>query len=72
MGNHVVSFVKGLESDKIYHDFGVLGKPHIMDIDTDAGVARVKVRSSQTDGVPALHYGIDTTDKDPLPMHGVR
>jgi hypothetical protein len=73
IGNHIVSYVKGLESDKLYHDFGVLGKPHIMDLDVDAGVARVKVRSSQSRGVMSLNYQVPLDgDNNLLPIQGIR
>ena len=72
MGNHIVSYVKGLESDKLHHDFGILGKPHIIDIDTDAGVARVKVRSSQSGGVMTLSYTSPVGANDSLPINGIR
>lgn len=66
----IVSFVKGMESDKYYHDFGIMGKPKIMTADMDAGVARVKVRCSETRGVMTMAYEGDIDD--PLPMRGIR
>lgn len=70
--NAIVSYVKGLESDKYYHDFGIMGKPKIIDMDADAGVARVKVRCSETRGVMTLTYGTDFEKTGPVPTYGIR
>ena len=69
--HQLISFIKGLESDKYFHDFGVMGKPKVMEMDIDAGVARIKVRCSQTRSVPALHYTLDPDDVD-IDLEGVR
>lgn len=66
----VISFVKGLESNKEFHDFGVLGRIRIVDFDSDAGVARVKVRSSETRGVPTLNYAGDVDQ--PIAIGGIK
>jgi len=66
----VISYVKGLESNKEFHDFGIMGRVRIVDFDKDAGVARIKVRCSETRGVPTLGY---TGDSDsPIPTTGIR
>jgi hypothetical protein len=65
--HQIISFFKGLESDKYFHDFGVMGKPKIVDMDVDAGVARVKFRCSETKGVMTLNYAGD----DIVPLKGI-
>ncbi len=70
--HQIVSHVKGLESDKYFHDFGIMGKPKIVDMDKDAGVARVKVRCSETRGVMTLSYGTDLDKSDPVSLKGIR
>ena len=52
--HQIISFIKGLESDKFMHDFGIMGKPKFVELDIDAGVARIKVRSSETRGVMTM------------------
>lgn len=69
---NIVSYLKRLESDKYFHDFGVMGKPKIVDMDADAGVARVKVRCSETRGVMTLTYGTDLDKTEPVPTYGIR
>jgi len=65
--HQIISFIKGLESDKYYHDFGILGKPKLTFMDLDAGVATVKVRSSESRGVITMQY----TGNDPQPLTGL-
>ena len=65
----IISFIKGLESAKEYHDFGVMGRPRIIEMDADAGVAQVKVRCSETRGVMTLSYTDDTAS---VPLTGIR
>ena len=69
--HQIISFIKGLESDKYYHDFGIMGKPKIVEFDEEAGVARVKVRSNETRGIMTLTYGGDLED-NVLPIDGIR
>jgi len=69
--HQVISFIKGLESDKYYHDFGIMGKPKIIEFDEDAGVAQIKVRCSESRGIMTLTYGSDLKD-DVLPLKGIR
>lgn len=66
----LISYVKGLESTKEFHDFGVMGRVRIIDFDKDAGVGRVKVRCSETRGVPTLGYAGDLDE--PIPLSGIR
>lgn len=66
----VISYVKGLESNKEFHDFGVMGRVRIIDFDKDAGVTRIKVRCSETRGVPTLGYNGDVDE--PIPLSGIR
>ncbi|MCK5617566.1 DUF4339 domain-containing protein, partial [Candidatus Pacearchaeota archaeon] len=65
----IISFVKGLESKKEFHDFGIMGKIRIMDIDYDAGVARIKFRCSESRGVMTLTYNFET---EPTALQGLR
>ena len=65
----IISFIKGLESTKEYHDFGVMGRPRIIEMDAGAGVAQVKVRCSETRGVMTLSYTDDTAS---VPLTGIR
>ncbi|MGW8179798.1 MAG: hypothetical protein ACWGQW_13720, partial [bacterium] len=66
----LISYVKGLESTKEFHDFGVMGRVRIMEFDKDAGVAQIKVRCSETRGVPTLGYSGDVDE--PIPLSGIR
>lgn len=66
----LISYVKGLESTKEFHDFGVMGRVRIMEFDKDAGVAKIKVRCSETRGVPTLGYNGDLDE--PVPLSGIR
>ena len=70
MQQQIISYIKGLESNKEFHDFGILGRPRIVDMDEDAGVARVKVRSSESRGVPTLDYSGDIDE--PIEISGIR
>ncbi len=67
--HQIISYIKGLESDKYLHDFGVMGKPKVTDFDQDAGVARVKVRCSESRGIMTMTYAGDE-EKDALPLVG--
>lgn len=69
--HQIISFIKGLESDKYFHDFGIMGKPKIIDFDEDAGVAQIKVRCSESRGIMTLTYGGELKD-DVLPLTGIR
>jgi hypothetical protein len=69
--HQIISYIKGLESDKYYHDFGITGKPKFIEFDQDAGVARIKVRCSESRGVMTLTYSGDE-EKDALPLVGIR
>jgi len=69
--HQIISFIKGLESDKYFHDFGIMGKPKIIEFDEDAGVAQVKVRCSESRGIMTLTYGGELKD-DVLPLKGIR
>jgi hypothetical protein len=65
--HQIISYLKGVESDKHFHDLGVMGRPRIMDMDTDAGVARAKIRCSETRGLITLTY----TGDEALPIEGI-
>jgi len=69
--HQVISYIKGLESDKYFHDFGVMGKAKITMFDEEAGVAEIKVRCSETRGIMPVTYCTD----DPsvrVPTTGIR
>ena len=66
----IISYVKGLESNKEFHDFGIMGKIRIVEFDNDAGVARVKLRCSNTRGIPTLGYTGDIDE--PIAITGIR
>lgn len=66
----IISHVKGMESNKEFHDFGVMGRVRLIDFDRDAGVSRIKVRSSETRGIPTLGYAGDIDE--PIPTSGIR
>lgn len=69
--HQIISHIKSLEGDKYFHDFGIMGKPKLIEFDQDAGVARVKVRCSETRGVPSLTYDVKP-DENLLPLTGIR
>jgi hypothetical protein len=48
----VISFIKGLESQKAYIDYGVLGRVVVEEIDAELGLAKVRVRSSEARAAP--------------------
>jgi hypothetical protein len=69
--HQIISFIKGLESDKYYHDFGITGRPRITMFDQEAGVAEVKVRCSDTRGVMTVTYCTDDPEVK-VPLSGIR
>lgn len=48
----IISFVKGLESQKAYIDYGVLGRVIVEEVDAELGLAKVRVRSSEARTAP--------------------
>jgi len=66
--HQIVSYVKGLESTKEPHDFGIMGRPRITEMDRDAGVAQIKVRCSNTRGLITLNYTDDSHDVQLNPL----
>jgi len=70
--HQVISFVKGLESMRQFHDFGFMGRPALTEFDADAGVARLKVRCSQTKGVFTLSYSESDPESELVPLIALR
>jgi hypothetical protein len=69
--HQVISFIKGLESDKYYHDFGITGRPRITCFDQEAGIAEAKVRCSDTRGIMTVTYCTDDPEVI-VPLSGIR
>lgn len=49
--HQVISFVKQKASHKDFYDLGFIGRPRLLMLDADVGMAEVKVRSSETRSV---------------------